>query len=89
VPKGTLLLAEKAYAFATEGAIFSDVLFMIEAIQKWKREPQTAKDLYGLMGEGIDRNMPMPMEGVIDTGRIKRICYLNCNKPDDRKVNLL
>jgi hypothetical protein len=89
VPTGTLLLAEKAYAFATDELdIGCEVLFKIEAIQKLKREPQTANKLYGLQaGKGADRNMPMPLEDVIDTGRIRQICELNCNRPDDHKVS--
>jgi hypothetical protein len=93
VPKGTLLLAEKAYAiaFVTEQMPNSSQLIcMIETVQKSKREPGTAKELYGLYaaGEGVEPNMPMPMEGVIDTGRIERICSLNCFESfDDRETN--
>jgi hypothetical protein len=100
VPKGTLLLAEKAYAIAFEptddslrthslnlignGMITnSNVLCIIEAIQKLKREPQTANQLYGLYAGKETSNMPMPQEGVIDAGRIERICSLNSYSPFD------
>jgi hypothetical protein len=108
VPKGTLILAEKAYAIVFEPADDSlgtltsvnlitnetnkrsSVLCIIEAIQKLKREPQTANQLYGLYaGEG-DPSWQMPaMEGVIDAGRIERICSLNSFAPcDGRNVKI-
>jgi hypothetical protein len=107
VPKGTLLLAEKAYAIAfdnvddlslrtlcsvnlitKEANMSSNALCIIEAIQKLKREPQTANQLYGLYVGKQTSNIPT-MEGVIDTGRIERICSLNCFNPrDDRKVKI-
>jgi hypothetical protein len=66
------------------------LMCIIEAIQKLKREPQTAKELYGLYGGDEAWSMPT-MEGVIDSGRIERICSLNWFNPidDDRKVKLL
>jgi hypothetical protein len=66
----------------------SHMLCMLETIQKLKREPQTAKELYGLYaGDEFDRQN-VPMEGIIDTSRINRICILNgCEPMDDRKVH--
>jgi hypothetical protein len=63
---------------------------IVETIQKLKREPQTAKELYGLYAGNETWSMPT-MEGVIDSGRIERICSLNWFNPidDDRKVKLL
>jgi hypothetical protein len=102
VPKGTLLLAEKAYAIAFEQTddslrtLYSvnlitneenngsKLLCMIEAIQKLKREPQTANQLYGLYAGKETSNIQMPtMEEVIDAGRIERICSLNSFAPCD------
>jgi hypothetical protein len=113
VPKGTLLLAEKAYAMASQQDLIrmssmkkvrgynlitnelnetSQMLCKTEVIQKLRREPNTAPALYGLYaGEGVDRTMPIPMDGVIDTGRIERICSLNWfgtdSSDEDQMVN--
>jgi hypothetical protein len=111
VPKGTLLLASKAYAVVFDeksddddippvilnsvNLVTNEVcecsklpLCIVETIQKLKREPETAKDLYGLYAGNEDRNMPT-IEGVIDSGRIERICSFNAFAPcDSRNVNI-
>jgi hypothetical protein len=67
----------------------SNVLCIIETIQKLKKEPQTAKELYGLYAGVGDPSWTMQtMEGVIDAGRIERICSLNSFAPSDNKVNV-
>jgi hypothetical protein len=99
VPKGTLLLASKAYAIGFEGPQNANMvdkmsveqrtqrMCWLETIQKLKRVPQTAKELYSLWaGDEFDRQN-VPPEGIIDTGRIRSIVIMNGFEPmDDRKV---
>uniref|UniRef100_A0A914DRS6 Uncharacterized protein n=1 Tax=Acrobeloides nanus TaxID=290746 RepID=A0A914DRS6_9BILA len=94
VKKGTLLLVSKAYALSydknedktlcvgfnmmTKTCVSTtQVHVIIETIQKLKKNPQTAKELYSLYAGDLDRDEKISA-GVIDAGRIERICLYNC-----------
>lgn len=104
VKKGTLLLSSKAYTMAfkdPENFLLglnmitnkwdssTHILATIETIQKLKKNPQTAKELYALYAGDLKRDVEIP-DWVIDTGRIEQIlCFNSFEFPEVENEDLV